>query len=263
MKQPPLRTALITGASSGIGAAFARRLARQNYRLILVARREARLQELADELQQQCHISAEVLAADLSTAEGIHRVEERIATAGALDLLINNAGFGTYGHFTDVGADRHEDMINVHVTASIRLCRAALPTMLKRGRGSIINVASVAAFFPLPGNATYAASKAYLVTFSEALQREVAGSGVKIQALCPGFTVTEFHGTPEYKGFDRSEVPKVLWMRSEDVVSVSLRSLRRNHVICIPGWKYQALVRLGQNRAATSLLSVLRRRQRS
>ncbi len=260
MKQT-LRTALITGASSGIGAAFARRLARQRHHLILVARRESKLQELAVELQQQYGATAEVLPADLSEPEGIRRVEERIVAAGALDLLINNAGFGTYGYFTDVSADRHEDMINVHVTASIRLCRAALPLMLKRGRGGIINVASVAAFFPLPGNSTYAASKAYLVTFSEALQREIAGGGVKIQALCPGFTVTEFHGTPKYADFNRSEVPKALWMSSEDVVSASLRALRRNHVICIPGWKYQVLVRMGQNRAMASLLSVLRRRQ--
>jgi short-subunit dehydrogenase len=263
VKEQTSRTALITGASSGIGAAFARRLARQRYQLILVARREAKLQELAVELQQQYGATVEVLPADLSELEGIRRVEQRIAAAGALDLLINNAGFGSYGHFTDVSADRHEDMINVHVTTSIRLCRAALPLMLKRGRGGIINVASVAAFFPLSGNSTYAASKAYLVTFSEALQREVAGSGVKIQALCPGFTITEFHETPEYAGFNRSEVPKALWMCSDDVVSASLRSLRRNHVICIPGWKYQWLVRMGQNRAMASLLSVLRRRQRS
>ena len=267
MKKQTPRTALITGASSGIGAAFARRLARQGYHLILVARRESRLQELAGTLQQQYHATAEILVADLSLPEGVRRIEERIegqiCAGQSLDLLINNAGFGTYGRFTEVSADRHADMINVHVTATVRFCRAALPLMLKQGRGAIINVASVAAFFPLPGNAAYAASKAYLVTFSEALQREVAGSGVKVQALCPGFTVTEFHGTPEYAGFDRSEVPKVLWMQSEAVVLASLRSLRRNQVVCIPGWKYRALVSLGHHRPVASLLSAVRRRQRS
>jgi hypothetical protein len=254
--------ALITGASSGIGAAFARRLGQQGYHLILVARREERLQALASKLQQRYHTTAEVLAADLSEPEGICRVEERIAAMGTLDLLINNAGFGTYGKFAEVSEDRHEDMIQVHVTASVRLCRAALPRMLERRRGAVINVSSVAAFFPLPGNANYAASKAYLVTFSEALHQEVAGSGVKVQALCPGFTVTEFHSTPEYAGFDRSEVPKMLWMRSENVVAASLQALRRNQVICIPGWKYRLLVAAGRNRAVSSLLSVLRRRQR-
>jgi short-subunit dehydrogenase len=229
----------------------------------LVARRQSRLQELAEELQHRYRATTEILSADLSEPEGIRHVEERIVAAEPLGLLINNAGFGTYGHFTGVSAERHEDMINVHITASVRLCRAALPSMLKRRRGAIINVSSVAAFFPLPDNATYAASKAYLVTFSEALHREVAGSGVKIQALCPGFTVTEFHDTPEYAGFNRSEVPKGLWMQSEEVVLASLRSLRRNQAVCIPGWKYQALVSIGRNQAVLSLLSALRRRKRS
>jgi short-subunit dehydrogenase len=254
-------TALITGASSGIGASFARRLARRGYHLILVARREERLQTLAAELRQQDRASAEVLVADLSEPSGIQQVEQRIAGSVPIDVLVNNAGFGTYGPFAEVSQDRHEDMINVHITATVRLCRAALPQMLKRSRGAIINVSSVAAFFPLPGNANYAASKAYLVTFSEALHRELTGSGVKVQALCPGFTVTEFHDTPEYADFERSEVPKALWMRPEDIVAASLQSLRRNQVICIPGWRYRLLVAVGRNRGVASVFSALRRRR--
>jgi len=253
-------TALITGASSGIGAAFARRLARDGCDLILVARRRERLEELASELRTAHGIRAETMATDLAQIAGIEQVEACIAAQGALDLLINNAGFGTYARFPEVSAARHTDMINVHITASVRLMRAALPAMLARGRGGIINVASISAFFPLPGNGSYAASKAYLVTFSESLQREVAGSGVRVQALCPGYTVTEFHQTPEYAAFDRDRVPAKLWMSADDVVNASLKALRRGRVICIPGWKYRLIVALGRNHLIGEVLSALRRR---
>ena len=256
-----MSTALITGASSGIGAAFARRLAQDGYNLILVARRREKLEALAAELAAAHGIRAEALAADLSQIAGIEEVEARIAAIGdGLDLLVNNAGFGTYARFPEVSAARHTDMINVHVTASVRLMRAALPGMLARGRGGIVNVASIAAFFPLPGNGSYAASKAYLVTLSESLQREVAGSGVRVQALCPGYTVTEFHDRPEYVGFDRAQVPSKMWMTADDVVDASLKALRRGRVLCIPGWKYRLIVALGRNRVIGEVLSALRRR---
>jgi short-subunit dehydrogenase len=233
--------ALITGASSGLGAVFARQLAARGYNLVLVARREERLAALAAELRQRHSIAAEVMVADLSRPDDVERVANRIAGLEALDILVNNAGFGTTGFFADVDPAKTMDMIQVHVTTSVRLCRAALPGMLARRQGALINVASVAAFTPVPGNATYAATKGYLVTFSKALHAEVAETGVKVQALCPGFTYTEFHDRPELGSFKRSQIPAFMWMSAEDVVAASLKALERNQTICIPGFKYRLM----------------------
>jgi short-subunit dehydrogenase len=234
--------ALITGASSGLGAVFARRLAAQGYDLVLVARREEQLAALAAELQHRHSISVEILAADLSRPADVERVESRIAAIEGLDVLVNNAGFGTTGRFAEVDLAKSLDMIQVHVTACMRLCRAALPGMVARRRGALINVASVAAFTPMPGNANYAATKAYLLTFSKALHAELMGTGVKVQALCPGFTYTGFHDTSEFDGFKRSQIPAIMWMTAEDVVAASLKALKRNQAVCIPGLRYRLLV---------------------
>ena len=249
-------TALITGASSGIGAAFARQFAAQGYDLILVARRRERLAALAAEMQQRHAISAEILPADLANPADVERVQRRIAEVNTLDTLINNAGFGTSGPFVEVGLAKQVEMIHVHVTASVRLCHAALPGMIARRRGAIINVSSVAAFWPLPGNATYAATKAYLITFSEALRTELLGTGVKVQALCPGFTYTEFHDKPRFEGFERSAIPAMMWMSAEDVVAASLKALRRDQVICVPGFKNRLIVALAGNPLTPLLLRV-------
>ncbi len=175
--------ALITGASSGLGAVFARHLAAKGYDLVLVARREERLAALAAELQQQYSISVEILVADLARPADVERVEGRIAGIEDLDVLVNNAGFGTTGRFAEVDLAKSVAMVEVHVVASMRFCRAALPGMIARRRGALINVSSVAAFAPLPGNANYAASKAYVLTFSKALHAELRESGIKVQAL--------------------------------------------------------------------------------
>jgi short-subunit dehydrogenase len=240
-------TALITGGSSGIGAAFARRLAAAGYNLILVARRQERLASLANELEGRYPISAEILVADLSKSGDIERVEKRISQLQDLDILINNAGFGTTGDFAEVDLATHIDMINVHVVASVRLSRVALPGMIARRQGAIINVASVAAFAPLPQSATYSATKAYLTIFSEALQVELDGTGVQVQALCPGFTITEFHDRPDLETFDRSDIPKPLWMTAEEVATVSLEALSRNQVVTIPGLWNRLLAVLARN----------------
>jgi uncharacterized protein len=242
-----MRTALITGASSGIGAAFARRLASQGYDLILVARRADRLHALAAEVQDQYGVVAEVAVADLAQPADIELVEQRIADSATVELLINNAGFGTLGAFSEIDLKRQIDMIWVHVIASVCLSRAALPGMIARGHGAIINVSSPAAFFPTPGNVTYSATKAYVKTFSEALAAELSGSGVQVQVLCPGFTSTEFHVTPEYEGLDvRSRIPKGFWMSADDVVAASLSALRGRQLICIPGFNNRMLITLGQ-----------------
>ncbi|HEX3730147.1 MAG TPA: SDR family NAD(P)-dependent oxidoreductase, partial [Opitutaceae bacterium] len=186
--------ALITGASAGIGAVFARRLAERGHDLILVARREDKLREVARELEAAHGIRCEVLAADLVSDEGQAGVAERIA-AVPLDLLINNAGFGSRGFFHLADLAVQERMHRLHVLATMRLTHAALQGMVARGRGAIVNVSSVAGFFATPGGASYSATKAWMNCFTEgiALELRLLRSPVKVQALCPGFTYSEFH----------------------------------------------------------------------
>jgi hypothetical protein len=248
------RTALITGASSGIGATFARHLASLGYDLVLVARREDRLRSLADELKPIHAVNVEVLVADLANPADVERIETQIARLDTLELLINNAGFGTTRPFAEVDVANHTAMIQVHVTASMRLCRAALPRMLTRQRGGIINVSSVTAFLRLPNRVNYCATKAYLTSFTEALAIELQGTGVRVQALCPNFTYTEFHDKPEYASFERTSIPRIFWSSTDEVVRVSLAALRRNQVICIPGWQNRLMVAVLRFRGLTAPL---------
>jgi len=239
-------TALITGASSGIGAAFARRLASAGYRLVLVARRRARLEALADELHREHGVTIQIVVADLADPVGLAHVANvaaDLSEQGRLDLLINNAGFGTMGNYADLPLESQLDMLSVHVTATLRLIKAALPGMLRRRRGGIINVASVAGWYPLPGNATYGASKRFLINFSESLQAELVGNGVHVQALCPGFTYSEFHDTEAYRagGFQRERLPRFVWQTAEEVAAASLNALGRE-VVCVPGLHNRLLV---------------------
>jgi short-subunit dehydrogenase len=229
--------ALITGASSGIGATFARALASRGYSLILVARRQERLEALARE------INAEVLVADLTNDAELKRVEDRIAAADALELLVNNAGFGTLGSFWEADLDGQDRMHRLHVLATMRLTHAALKGMVARKSGGVINVASVAGFVQSPGSTSYGATKRWINAFTEGLYLELksAGSPVKVQALCPGFTYSEFH---DVAGVDRNLIAKSLWLRAEDVVAASLRGLDRGDLFVIPGWRYKFLVRL-------------------
>jgi uncharacterized protein len=230
-------TTLITGASSGIGAAFARVLAAQGYDLILVARREERLAALASDLGERYGIAVQYLLADLSEPSGLEQAEQRVASLTDLDLLINNAGFAARGYLAETDIRRQSEMIQLHVVASTRLTRAALPGMIVRRQGGIINVASLGAFVALPGDAVYNATKAYLVSFSRTLHEELKGTGVRVQALCPGFTRTEFHDAGGLPESDLARIPAMLWLQAEEVVRVSLRSLRRDQVICVPGWR--------------------------
>ncbi len=248
--------AVVTGASSGIGAVFARELARRGYDLLLVARREALLGELAEELASAHGVAAAACPADLSRPDGVERVRRRVAETPNLEMLVNNAGFGMHGDFTEVAPASHMDMIHVHVVASVRLCRAALPGMIARRRGFIINVSSVAGFRAIPGKTTYCATKAYLNVFSEALQAELADTGVRVQALCPGFTYTGFHDSGQYR-FDRSRIPPRLWMSAEDVVAASLKALGGKRVVCIPGWKNRLFVRLARSWISGPIISAV------
>jgi len=237
MPQTTFRTALITGASAGMGAEYARQLAAAGTNLILVARRLDRLEELARELREKHAVTVDPFQADLATSEGIERVELRIAETATLDLLINNAGFGGGpGSFAEREAGHHLGMVQVHITTTVRLTRAALPGMVARGRGAIINIASIAAFSPFSGP-MYSGTKAFLVMFSENLQAELRRTGVRVQALCPGMTHTEFHEVAE---IDKSVVPSALWMTAKKVVRISLRRLGRG-AVCVPGWKNKSI----------------------
>jgi len=230
--------ALVTGASSGIGAAFAERLAAKRYHLILVARRTDRLEELAARLRESHGIEVEVITADLTGAAGLRRVEARAAAEPAIDLLVNNAGVGSHGAFATLDPDREEREIRLNVIAVVRLTRAALPGMLERNRGAIINVASVAGFLPGPFSATYGATKAYVISFSEALYEELRGTGVRVQALAPGFTKTGFQASADVSS---SSIPDFAWSSAEAVVDQSLRALNRDKAVVVPDIHYKVI----------------------
>ena len=229
--------ALVTGASSGIGAAFAERLARDQVDLVIVARRGERLEALAQRLHENHHVTVEVMVADLTQPGELRAVETRIAEDTALELLVNNAGFGGYMPFIALDPDRAEELIRLQVVAVTRLTRAALPGMIARGHGAIINVSSRLAFSAalssptMPKRATYAATKAYVNTFTQLLHDELAGTGVRVQALCPGVVRTEFH---ERMGQDPSRLPAAIVMTPEDIVEASLAGLKLGEVICVP-----------------------------
>ncbi|HSQ00591.1 MAG TPA: SDR family oxidoreductase [Candidatus Dormibacteraeota bacterium] len=227
------RRAWVTGASVGIGAAFARRLARDGYDLSLVARSRRQLEQLADELHAAHGIRAEAVAADLTDAKELLEVEHALAHDGHLALLVNNAGFGTNGAFASLDVGREEDEIRLNVVALTRLTRAALPGLIRRDHGGVINVSSLAGLQPAPFNATYGATKAFVNSFTEALYEELRGTGVRVMALCPGFTRTEFQ---ERAGIDTSGIPSLAWMSAEAVVDAAMAGYARGEAVCVPGF---------------------------
>ena len=256
LENQPVRTALITGASSGIGRAYALRLAALEFNVVLVARRADRLTALAEECRLHFGVRSEVIVADLSTPEGIEKVEQRIIRGDDISFLVNNAGYSVFGDFAVVPVEDHLAMINCHILASVRLCRAALPGMLRRDSGAIVNVSSIGAYTPKPKDVTYGAAKNYLARFSAGLQEELAGSQVRVQALAPGLTLTEMHDQPQYAEFRlKQRVPRWLWMTPDEVVYASLRSMGENQVICIPRLKNRLLAAAGQSGLTTLLLT--------
>jgi uncharacterized protein len=232
--------ALVTGASAGIGRAFAEQLAARGYDLVVVARDTARLEALAKELDGAHGATVEVLTADLAAGDGIARVEARvIAEDRPVDVLVNNAGFGTVGTFHELPISKEISEIGLNVVAVARLTHAALPGMVGRGRGGVINVASIAAYQPTPLNATYGATKAFVSSLSQAVHEELAGTGVNCMVLCPGFTRTEFQ---QRAGIDSTEVPNFLWQDAGTVVGHALASFDKGKAVCIPGGLNQATV---------------------
>ncbi|MEW2133396.1 SDR family oxidoreductase [Streptomyces sp. NPDC005435] len=236
-----MTTALITGSTAGIGAAFARRLAADGHDLVLVARDTARLREQATELHDRHGIEAEVLTADLADDKGIETVAERLGDRRSpVDLLVNNAGFGNKGRFLDVSMDDELRMLKVHCEAVLRLTSAATEAMRERGRGGVVNVASVAAFVP---RGTYGASKAWVVQFTQGAAKDLAGTGVRLMALCPGFVRTEFH---QRAGMGTDNIPGWMWLDADKVVAEALEDLSRGKTLSIPDPRYKTLMGLAK-----------------
>ena len=230
---PPV--AIITGATAGIGAQFAVQLAARGHDLVLVARDTGRLEALAEQLRAR--VDVEVLPADLASDDGCNRVEWRLGEG--VDLLVNNAGLGNPGAFHQVTRESEEHLLRVNVRAVMRLTHAALPPMVARGSGRVLNVSSVAGFAPGAIGATYSASKAWVTNFSESLHLQYGPQGVLVMALCPGFTRTEFHARAD---MDVSGVPRPLWLAADRVVRVALDDLDAGRPLSVPGLPYKVAV---------------------
>ena len=227
--------ALVTGATAGIGESFTRLLAENNYNIVLVARDMPRLQERASQLQSQFNVQTHIIQADLSTDAGCSAVEEYI-TNNQIDVLINNAGFGINKAFTMSELKAEQEMFDVLVRTPMRLMHIVLPGMKQRNKGVLINVSSVAGYI---AGGSYSAAKSYLTVISESLHTELAGTNVKISALCPGFTRTEFHqrGRMSMKG-----LPSFMWLNSDRLVAKAWSDALKGKAVSIPGWQYQLLV---------------------
>jgi hypothetical protein len=233
------KLALVTGASSGIGAAYAQRFAKDGFDLVVVARRTERLKELAERLQKQSGVHVDVLTADLTDPKGIAKVRSRIEESPNIERVVNNAGFGGFRPFRDLTYDQIDALIDIHSRAVAHLTRAALGVMLMKNSGAVINVSSLMALgggFPperLPKRATYVGTKSFMLTFTQTLAEELAQTQVRVQICLPPVVATEFYGGRQ------TPIPP---MQSEDVVDASLVALQRNEVVCIPGLEDPSLI---------------------
>lgn len=237
---PPPRAAgaaLVTGSTSGIGRAFADQLAARGHDLVLVARDEDRLQSTAAEFRGSYGVAVEVLPADLTDRQQLARVEDRLRDPDhPVEVLVNNAGFGLKKPFLANSLDAEQALLDVHVVAPMRLTHVALSAMVPRGRGQVVNVASVAGFWP---RGSYGAAKAYVIRLSQWAHTQYADQGVSVMALCPGFVETEFHGR---FGVGRGSAPRLLWLQAEDVVKEALGDLEAGRAVSVPTLRYKAIV---------------------
>lgn len=231
-----MATALVTGATAGIGAAYARQLAEEGFDLILVARDKKRLADVAKSLSKEFGVKTEILVADLTKSAQLVKVEKRLASkVKPVEVLINNAGFGINKSFLDSARESEQALLDVLVTAPMRLTHAVLPIMKERNSGTVVNVSSVASWI---AGGTYSAAKSYLTVFTESLHTELRGTKVNISALCPGFTRTEFHQRGRMK---MTGLPNFMWLSAEKVVARSWKAAKSGKAISVPGWQYLIL----------------------
>jgi uncharacterized protein len=252
-------TAVVTGASSGIGAALARSLAGRGHGVTLVARREERLHELAETISEGTEIRVEAIRCDLTDPAARDRMAGEIESRGLeVAVLVNNAGFGSYGEFAEIDRERQVEMVRLNVEAVVDLEARYVPGMVERGRGALINVASTAAFQPLPGSATYAATKAFVLTHGEALHAELRGSGVTATTVCPGPVRTEF---AEAAGIPRAEerTPGAVWMSAEEVAEQTVEAAEKGRRVIVPGLLNQAGALVGQHSPRALALPLVKR----
>jgi uncharacterized protein len=255
----PAGTALVTGASSGIGAAIARELAGRGLHITLAARREDRLKSLAEEIASDTSGDADVVVCDL--ADPAHRARLVTAIEGSgrsVEILVNNAGFGGGGDFATSDPDRALKMVRLNVEAVVDLSARVVSGMVRRGRGAIINIASTAAFQPIPGQATYAATKAFVLSHSEAIQTELGGSGVTVTAVCPGPVRTEFTQAAGFAGVE-DRTPEMLWMSADDVAREAISGAERGKRVVVPGALNRAGALAGQHAPRALALPIVRR----
>jgi short-subunit dehydrogenase len=255
----PDTTALVTGASSGIGSEIARSLARRGHGVTLVARRKERLEALAAELREAHGVRVETLACDVSDPGARERLVADVAAVGlTVDVLVNNAGFGTGGLFHELDAAREVEMIRLNCEAVVALCGAFVPGMAARGRGAVLNVASTIGFQPVPNEATYGATKAFALSFSEALRSDLVGTGVTVTALCPGPVRTEFMDDPGVEE-GASRLPRAMWIEPADVAEQGVRGLERGKRTVIPGVMNRAGAFAGRHAPRGLLMAVGRK----
>ena len=230
------KTALITGATSGIGAEFAKQLAGMGYNLIITGRRKKEIQKKADEISKEFNVKTDIIIAELSEESGREKVVKSIRKTPDLKMLVNNAGFGHEGFFAGVDFSIHEQMLNVHSLAVMRLTYEAIPVLIKNNGGAIINISSMCSRLFLPGQSIYNSTKAFVTAFTETLHMEYGDNNIVFQALCPGFTRTDFHSKMGYGLFDLPDAGVNRWMTPEQVVKYSLKSLGKGKVLCVPGF---------------------------
>ena len=256
----PDRACLVTGASSGIGADIARELAARGHQVVLVARSEVPLRRLADEIGSTS-APAHVLPTDLSDPAARAALLERVAELGlTVDVLVNNAGYSTLGKVVDADPDAERAMVEVDVLAVQDLCTRVLPGMVERGRGAVLNVASTAAFQPLPGQASYAAAKSFVLSYTLSLAGELSGTGVTATCLCPGPVKTGFADRAGFHPDDfDSALPKVMWVTSEEVARYAVQQLDKGSLIAIPGLANRLGAQLSQVAPRRVLLEILKR----
>ena len=255
----PNSTCLVTGASSGIGAEIARELARRGHGVTLAARREERLSELAEELSGEHGVRAETVSADVADEAARKRLKAQLMERNlTVEVLVNNAGFGTGGAFVELEAEKEADMVRTNLEAVVALTGMFVPDMVDRGRGAVLNVASLIAFQPVPFQATYGATKAAVLSFSDALHEELRGSGVTITSVCPGPVRTEFGESGGFGGAD-DRIPDRFWLEADRVAADAVDAMEAGDRITVPGARNQIAALYGQHLPRFLLLPLVRR----